>query len=192
MPRPTIAAIRRVLEDLGVPQVDPSSWFDGTMPEILRAVLDMGPIAPLPTLNRVENLTFASAPNTVETFNITSPVAGTFEVVKNLTIDIVTPNINDIRLQTFDGATTNRLWRDVGTPLFGIGQYIGTDNDATRAWGAFGLDNVVLYPPELTQTPGAQRQLQIRLESGAAEVKTVTISVNITTFDSRLFAGGDW
>jgi len=191
MPRPTIAEIRRRLDDLGLNQVDPSAWFDGTMPEILRAMIDMGPVSPLPTVSLIQNLTFASAANLFEVFDITAAEDGTIRVVKNLTIDIVTETINEIRLQQFD-AITNVMWRDASA-LFGIGQYIGRDNDETRAWGALGLDNIVLYPRELTDTPGiVPRRLQLRLQSGAAEVKTVTVSMTLIDFNSRLFNGGDW
>lgn len=192
MPRPTLDELRRLLDDLGLDSVDPSAFFSSTSPELIRLLIDAGPIKPPPTLNVIQNLTFASALNLSETFNITAAEEGTIRVVKNLTIDIVNAVTSEIFLQHSDGLTTARLWRDLGGPQFGIGQYIGTDNDASRAWGALGLNNIVLYPAELTTTTAAPRFLQVRLDSVLAENKTVTVSMTLIDFDSRLFAGGDW
>ncbi len=191
MPRPTTAELRQLLDDLGLDTVDPTSFFSSTSPELLRLVIDAGPIKPLPTLNVIQNLTFASPPIAIETFDITGAEAGTIRVVKNLSIFMATANIENIRLQQFDGLTINQMWSDSAAP-FPIQQYIGTDNSASQAWGALGYNNIVLYPAELTTTPGTVRQLQIRLESAAAVVKTVIVSMTLIDFDVRLFAGGSW
>jgi len=192
MARPTIAQIRRALEDLGLPQVDPNSWFDGTMPEILRVILDAGPIKALPTFNFMQNNLFTSAANTSQTFDITGANPGTIRIVNNMTVEIITANINRLRFQHFDGTVTDRVWDEINLANFAVGPHIGTANQSTEAWGAQGLSSIVLYPPELTTNPNNQRQLQLRLFSAAAVVKTVDVNLNVTEFDSRLFAGGHW
>jgi len=191
MARPTPADIRRALQDLGLPQIDPQSWFDGTMPEILRVVLDAGPLKPIPTFNFTQVNTFTTAAIGDQAFDITGANPGTIRVVKNMTIQVVTANIEQIEVQTFDGTLLSRLWLDSATP-FPVDLYIGRDNTASQAWGALGLNNIIMYPQELTNNPNNLRQLQIRLFSAAAVVKTVIVHINVTEFDSRLFAGGPW
>jgi len=192
MPRPTLAELRQLLDDLGLDSVDPSSFFSGTSNEILRMMIDMGPVKPLPTFNFIQNNTFTTGANTLQSFDITGANPNTIRVVKNLNITIVTANVDEIRLAIFDGTATGVLWNDDTGAPFPTGTYIGSDNDATRAWGAQGLDNIVLYPQELTTNPNNQRQLQIRLVSAVALVKQIVVSMNVTEFDSRLFRGGDW
>jgi len=191
MARPTEADIRRALQDLGLPQIDPNSWFDGTMPEILRVVLTAGPLKPLPTFNFTQTNTFTTLAEAERTFDITGANPGTIRVVKNINIEIITANITTLDVQTFDGTLLSLLWRDFGAP-FPIGRYIGSDTTASQAWGALGLHNIIMYPQELTTNPNNVRQLQIRLFSAAAVIKTVRLHMNVTEFDSRLFAGGPW
>lgn len=191
MPRPTIEQIRTVLVDLGLPQVDPSSWFDGTMPETLRVLLDAGPLKPQPAFSFQQRSVFSSLAVASVAFDITGANPGTIRVLKNLTIRPLTANIEEIRIQKFDGTRTTEMWRDATGP-FAAAQYIGTDNAATRAWGALGLNNIVMYPPELTDNPNSQRQVQIVIISAAAVIKDIILDMTVVEFDSRLFKGGDW
>jgi len=190
--RPTPARIRQMLDDLGLPQVDERSWFDGTMPEILRVALDAGPLAPLPTFNFLQRNNFVTAAVADEAGDITGANANTIRIIKNMRVEIVTGNIDQLIFQYSDGTVLSEIWNDSGSPQFPIGRYIGTDNDATRAWGALGLHTIMNYPPELTTIPVNQRQLQIRLISAAAVVKQVRLDFNVTEFDSRLYPGGVW
>jgi len=191
MTRPTNDEIRQALVDLALDQVDPSSWFAGTMPEILRVMLDAGPLKPLPVFSFPQRSVFSTPAATSTAFDITGANPGTIRVLKNLTIRPLTANIDEIRIQKFDSVRTVEMWRDASGP-FAAGQYIGTDNAATRAWGALGLNNIVMYPPELTDTPNIQRQVQIVLISAAALVKDIILDMTVVEFDSRLFNGGNW
>jgi len=186
MARPTRAQIVQWLVEHGLTQVDPDQWLAGTFPEILRATVDAGRLAPRPVISFRQSNTFTSLLNVDEAFDITGANPGTIRVVKNMTIRIDTPNINTIIMQWEDGGVvTTRVWEDDGTPLFGTGIYIGDSGAATGTWGAMGLPNIVCYPPEMTQN--IQRQIQIRLLSAAGEIKTVTVEETIVEFSAA-----DW
>lgn len=191
MVRPTNDEIRQALVDLALDQVDPSSWFAGTMPEILRVMLDAGPLKPLVTFSFPQRSVFSTPAEMSTALDITGANPGTIRVIKNLTINVLTANIDEIRIQKFDSLRTTIMWRDARGP-FPVAQYIGTDNTATAAWGALRLDNIVMYPPELTDVPNIQRQLQIVLISAVAAVKDIVLDMTIVEFDSRLFNGGSW
>jgi len=186
MARPTRAQIRQWLDEHGLPQVDPDQWLASTFPEILRATVDAGRLAPRPVLSFRQSNAFTT-PLVVDTaFDITGANPGTIRVIKNMTIRIDTANINTIIMQWSDGGVvTTRVWEDDGTPLFGTGIYIGDSGGRTGTWGAMGLANIVCYPPEMTLN--IQRQLQIRLLSAGGEIKTVTVEETIVEF-----AASDW
>lgn len=191
MARPTADELRRFLDDLGLDSVDPQAWFAGVLPEILRGAIDLGRLQPLPTFSFQQRSVFSSAANTSQQFSITGANPGVIRVIKNLIIRPLTANIDEIRIVKFDGTVTTEVWRDASGP-FAAAMYIGTDNAATRAWGALGLDNIVMYPQELTTNPGNVRQLEIVLISAAAAVKDIVLDMTVVEFDSRVFPGGLW
>jgi len=178
--------IREFLDNLGLPQVDPAEFRISTLPELLRANMDLGRLAPRPQLSFPLVLTFTSGNNTNQLFDITGANAGQIRIASHMQINVTTANIGTIRLEFNDGGVVfTRLWDDTGTPLFPVGAYIGTANEATRAWGAQGLSNIHLYPPEMTG--GIQRQVAIRLLSAAPEIKTVAVRLTVVQFNAA-----DW
>jgi len=187
MARPTNDEIRRFLEDLGLPQVDPSSFFSSTADEILRIAGDAGPLAPTVKFARFFDTDFTTLLNTDQSFNITGANPGQIRVVSKLFIQFITANVDEIRLQWDDlgGLQDTTIWRDFGP--FGAGNYIGTNNAASQAWGALGLDNLICHPPEMTFNQ--QRQLQVRLISGVASVKTVRVKCTVLDYESRTYPG---
>lgn len=190
MARPTRDEIIQFLRDIGLPQVDPSSWFDGTLPEILRAMVDFGRIKPMPVLTFIQNTLFTSGVNVDESFDFTGANAGTIRVIKNVTISMITANITTLNARFLRGPLGfAEKWVDPGG-AFPLGQYIGGDTDRTLRWNSMGLNNIVMYPPELTQ--GVQEQFNIQVFSAAPAVKSFRIQATIVEFDSRDFPGGLW
>lgn len=192
MPRPTTAQLRQLLDDLGLDIVDPTQFFSSTSPELIRLLIDGGPLKPLPSFNFLQTNLFTTGAVAASAFDITGANPNEIRVIQNMTVEVLTANIDEIEFQWFDGAQTIRIWRDVPGAPFAIGPYIGADNTATQAWGAQGLNHIVAFPQELTQNPNNLRQLQIRLISAAAVAKSVRLHLNVTQFDSRLFNGGQW
>lgn len=180
MARPTIAEVRRILEDLGLPQVDPSVWFKGTQPELLRVILDGGRLVRAFDRTDFINFQFDSAANTDQKFAIFQPAADEIVFIRYLFIEFVTGNIARIRVQIANGFTINQLWQDEPSPPF-IGPYIGTDLTATQAWGAMGLNNIRLVGAQAN--PNAINQLlEIRVESSASVIKTFDVQAQVEIF----------
>jgi len=182
--RPTIQQIRQALDDLGLPQVDPSSWFDGTLPEILRVVLQAGRLEPTLEEIAVRRDVVTSALDTDFSFAITQNTGLEMIVVGMLQIDILTANIDEIRIEYQDGVpiANVQIWRDfVGGP-FGLGPYNGSDNTRSTAWGAQGLNNIPLTPPQVFPPGNAARTLAIRIISGVAAIKSIRLNATIYRF----------
>lgn len=185
MPRPTIAQIRVVLDDLGLPQVDPSSWFDGTMPEILRASLDFGRVQPILARTSITTLLYTTSLAVGLFTPLVAPVPNEIIVCRNLSIRFTNANAETINIQKLVGVPVTEIWTDTAAPL-PSGPYIGTNNDASRAWGALGLNNIPVFGanPEFTNL---QQILQVNLESAGISDKFARI-----TFDADFYEWEDW
>lgn len=185
MARPTIADVRRLLDNLGVPQVDPSSWFDGTMPEILRASLDFGRVQSILARSQVTTLLYSTDLAVGLFLDLVVPRPNEIIVCRNLSIRFTTANVDTINVRKLVGPSMTEIWTDSATP-FALAPYIGTNNDASRAWGALGLNNIPVFGenPEFSNQP---QLLQLNLESAAVVDKFARI-----TFDTDTYEWQDW
>jgi len=174
---PSIAKIRETLEFLGLPQVDPSAWYGGTMPELLRVTLNAGAIVPPIVSVSSFDQTFTTPSSTDTSFTIaTAQNDGLVLIIKDLAITVNTGgNIDELRFGFIDpGATERRhLWRDFTNGPFPAGPYNFDNSDETRAWGARGLNSIVMYPDTLNTF--GERSLEMRIISGVAAVKAVNL-----------------
>lgn len=187
MARPTEAEIRRILNDLGLPQVDPNSWFKGTLPELLRVNLNAGNVVRVFDRTDFINVQFTSAANTDQKFAVFTAAADEIAFVRYMFIEFVSSNIARIRLQMQNGFTINQLWQDEPSPPFS-GPYIGTDLTATQAWGAQGLNNIRVVG--LQANPNNVNQLlEIRVESSGSVVKVFDVNAQVEIYKLIQYPG---
>ena len=186
MPRPTIAAIRRVLDDLGLPQVDPSSWFDGTMPEILRASLDFGRVSPLLESSIANDGTFTSPANIGEDIIIVAPGVTEVHRVRRFFIRFITANITQIRIFVLSGVKNTNLWDDDSGP-FPAGVYLGHDGPVTESLAPIMRDLAIMG--DNADFDGQKQQLHIEFISAAAAIKTIEVDSLVDNYQYRDWIG---
>lgn len=179
MARPTEAEVRRILDDLGLPQVDPNSWFKGTEPELLRVGLDGGRLVRAFDRTTFINVQFTSASNLDQKFAVFTAAADEIAFIRYLFIEFVSANIARIRVQIANGFTINQLWQDEPVPA--SDPYIGTDNSATQAWGAQGLNNIRVVGSQANPN-GVNQLLEIRVESSVNAVKVFDVQAQVEIF----------
>lgn len=174
--------IREFLTDLGLPQVDPGAFRAGTLPELLRASIDMGRIRPVIQTSGLILINHVGPAVAVDNFPIAAP--GPREVI---TLTNITFFFNNALTETFviekeTGPVIGNIWVDFGGP-FAFGPYIGTDNTVTQAWAN---KKMVVYGSEIDFL-GQQQIINVELQSAAAVGKNVTIA-----YDSTLYRWEDW
>jgi len=182
MPRPTIAEIRRLLDDLGLPQVDPSSWFSGTFPEILRVIVDAGRIQGIVETSGLIVINHIGPAVAVDNFPIAAPGPREVITLTNFNLFFTNALTETLVIEKETGPVIGNAWVDFGGP-FAFGPYIGTDNTATQAWNN---KKMVVYGAEIDFL-GQQQIINVELQSAAAVGKNVTIS-----YDSTLYQIEDW
>jgi len=186
MPRPTRAQIRRLLDDWGLPQVDPDSFFIGTFPESISMAVDE--VERLTAQDRGWNTSqtdFITATNpsaTVVTIDIDPvPSGDEVNIFRSLSIDLVTANINEVEiiLNGTSGATT--IWRAgvTGGPALPVGRLIGGPNIETTSFGT-------LLPIVIDGRDG--QSLKLRIRAAAAALLTATAGTTSQNFQ-RPFVG---
>ena len=185
MARPTRAQLRRLLQDWGLPQVDPDSFFVGVFPESLVIAVD-----------EIERLTaqdrgWSDSENTIDTLtaNATSvsgdvlPFAGLNEVVviRSLALDLDTANIEAVEVRLVGTSGNHTIWQEgvSGGAALPAGRLIGGPNIQTTSFGT-------LLP--ITLDGRDAQRLQIIIRIAVAAVITATIAVATHTFQ-RPFVG---
>lgn len=174
--------IRQFLEDLGLPQVDPTAFRAGTLPELLRGSIDLGRIRPVLRTTQLVVIAHVGLPVMVDNFTLVAPAPNQIVIVRNLNIFFTNALTNTLVIEKTIGPVEGNVWTDFGGP-FAFGPYIGTDNDATRAWG-----NKTLYVygvnPDATNL---QQQLNMELQDPVGVGKDVQV-----TFDADFYEWEDW
>jgi len=148
MPRPTRAQMRRLLDDWGLPQVDPDSFFIGVFPEQIQISVD-----------EIERLTaqdrgWTSSANDQIQANaaaavsangqLTGPGPNEVMVIRALTVELITANIEAVELRLIGTSGNNIIWREglSGGPALPAGRLIGGPNIQTTSFN--GLLPIVL------------------------------------------------
>jgi len=177
--------VRQFLEDIGLPQVDPTQFRSSTLDEILRASIDMGRIRPMMLTTSVNVSLYTTALAVGLFLDLVAPAPNQIIHCRNMSIEMTNANSEVIRVQKVAGPIVNLLWTDEKAPI-PLGQYIGTDNTASQAWGALGLNNIVVFgqDPEFSNL---QQILQLNLATIGASLKTATI-----TFSADIYEWEDW
>jgi len=185
--RPTRAEIIQTLQDLALGQVDPDAWIRGTLPEILRVGI-VGPrLAPIVDRTTFLNVPFTSAVNTFQKIAIFTAVDDEVSIIRHLTIESITANIARYQLLMANGFTINKMFEWEPSPP-GAQMEIGTDNVATQAWGASGLDEIRVWGRDSNFAPFNQ-QLEVSIESSVAAVKTTNIFAQVDIYKILNFPG---
>jgi len=180
MPRPTRAQLRRLLEDWGLPQVDPDSYFIGVFPESISIAVDE--IERLTaqdrgwTSSQTDFITATNPGATVVTIDV-DPVPSENEIIiyRSVGIDLVTANINEVELLVngVSGATT--IWREgvAGGPALPVGRLIGGPNIQTTSFNG-------LLPIVLDGRDG--QSLKLRIRAAASALLTATAGTTSHSF----------
>jgi len=177
--------IRAFLTDIGLPQVDPTQFRASTLDELIRASIDLGRIRPQLLNTSITTITYTT-PLAVGLFQaLVAPGPNQIIVCRNLTIRFTNANSETVNVQKLVGVPVTELWTDTAAP-FASAPYIGTNNDASRAWGALGLNNIPVFGanPEFSNI---QQQLQFNLESAGVSDKFARL-----TFDADIYEWEDW
>jgi len=140
MPRPTRAQLRRLLQDWGLPQVDPDSYFIGVFPESISIAVD-----------EVERLTAqdrgwissqnadvdAVATATSATANLPSPGPNQIMVIRLLSVTLDSSAIQEVELTNSGDSGQHLFWKRgvPGGPVLPQGFLIGTANLETTSFG---------------------------------------------------------
>jgi len=186
MPRPTRAQLRRLLQDWGLPQVDPDSYFVGVFPESISIAVDE--IERLTAQDRgwtgseTDAITATNPAATVVTIDI-PPVPSANEIIifRSVNIDLVTANINEVEMRINGTSGITTIWRDgvSGGPALPVGRLIGGPNIQTTSFNG-------LLPIVLDGRDGQSLKLTIR--AAAAALITATAGVTAHNFQ-RPFVG---
>ncbi len=187
MPLITEAAIRAFLRDLGLPQVDPSAWLNGTAPEILRSVVDVGRLRPRRVFSVGVKKDHTTPLETDTTFILSAPEPATQNLLRHFAVGFVTANVDIIEFNIAIPPTDFLIWRDDGGP-FAVGNYIGTPNVPTQAFNSItrGKIQVIGAAGSLT---GIGQQLTMRVISAVAAIKTVGVTFIEDVYNLEDFPG---
>lgn len=187
MNRPTTAEIRRLLNALGDDQVDPSSWFRGTLNEILRPSVELGRISTRIRRSTYDNLTLTSPATTETVFALSTAEPEETRIISNFFVRFGTANVVEITLELNQGGLTRSIWNDSTGP-FPVGVYIGGDDDRTTRFAAQTGQKIKLIGSDM---PGvtADQILQLRIRSAAAVVKTTFVDFRTDSYFSEDFPG---
>jgi len=177
--------VRQFLEDIGLPQVDPTQFRSSTLDELLRASIDLGRIRPMLLTSSVTRVTYVTALAVGLFLDLVAPGPNQVIHCKNMSIRFTNANSETINVQKSVAVIVTELWTDTAAP-FAAAPYIGTNNDASRAWGALGLNNIVVFGanPEFSSV---QQILQFNLESAGVSDKFAII-----TFSADIYEWEDW
>jgi len=185
MPRPTRAQLRRLLQDWGLPQVDPDSYFIGVFPESISIAVDE--IERLTAQDRgfvssAHRQAPASATATTANADITpTPTANEIIVIRSLFVDLDTANIERVEVRLRGTSGDVLIWEEgvTGGPALPIGRLIGGPNIQTTSFGTF--------LPIVLDGRDAQ-SLRVRIAIGVAALIEATVGVAQYTFQ-RPFVG---
>jgi len=177
--------VRAFLNDIGLPQVDPTQFRSSTLDEILRASIDLGRIRPMLLNSSVTRVTYATALAVGLFLDLVAPGPNQVIHCKNMTIRFSNANSEIINVQKLTGVIISELWTDTAAP-FAAAPYIGTDNTASQAWGALGLNNIVMFGVN-ADFNNLQQILQFNLASAGVSDKFAVI-----TFDADIYEWEDW
>ncbi len=178
--------IREFLTDLGLPQVDPTAFRAGTLPELLRGMIDLGRIRPqLRTTQHVRN-NFDSLGVAVFVIDLVAPAPNEIAVVRNMALTFTNAATESVVWQKrTPGPVLTTLWEDVGGP-FAAARYLGGPGQVSDSWGALYGNGIAVagVNPDATN---AQQQLQFAVISAAAVSKTGAVD-----FDVDFYQWEDW
>lgn len=187
MARPTRAEIVQVLDDLALGQVDPDAWIRGTLPELLRVNI-IGPrLAPILDRTTFINFEFVTDVNTLQKIAVFTAVDDEIAIVRHLYLETTTTNIARIVLLMANGFTINTLFRFEPSPT-SADPIIGTDNQATEAWGAQGLSEIRVYGRDANPND-ANQQLEVSVESSVAAVKRMIVNAQVDIYKILNYPG---
>lgn len=179
MPRPTRAQLRRLLEDWGLPQVDPDSYFIGVFPESISIAVDE--IERLTAqdrgwINSEISLRTATNPaaTSVTTKAVPQPGLNEIVVVRTVAVDLVTANIEAVEINHQGTTGNNIIWQEgvSGGPALPTGRLIGGPNIQTTSFGS-------LLPIVLDGRDVQTLNLTIRIAIAAAITATLRVSAQV-------------
>jgi len=170
--------IREFLDDIGLPQVDPTQFRTSTLDELIRASIDLGRIRPV----QVNSLAFRQVITTpaelITTITIGAPNPTEVQRWSNFFVAISTSNIDQLEIFKLDAVIEESIWHDDASPITASPGYIGGPNISTQAWGNKVID---IYGTR-GNVNNLQQQLTIRL-SGAAVVKSIIVAATVDTYE---------
>jgi len=172
MAAPTEAQIRQWLDDHGIPQADPVQWFNSTLPELVRANVSLGRLAPILVSSIVNDQSFSSPANVTEDVIIIAPGVPEIHTLRRMGIAIGTANIQSLRIYILAGPKQMTLWNDTGGP-FTVGPYLGGDTAQTEQLSPL-VRNLDIMGQN-ADFDNLQQQLHIEFVSAAPEVKTIEV-----------------
>jgi len=185
--RPTRDEVIQILQDLALGQVDPDAWLRGTLPELLRVVI-LGPrLAPVIDRTEFVNFEFVTDVNTLQKIAIYTSVDDEVAIIRHLYFETTTTNIARIVLLMANGFTINTLFRFEPSPT-SADPIIGTDNQATEAWGGMGLDEIRVWGLDANAND-ANQQLEVSVESSVAAVKRMIVNAQVDIYKLIDFPG---
>jgi len=171
--------IREFLDDIGLPQVDPTQFRTSTLDELLRASIDMGRIRPVQVNSLAFRQVITTAAVAIATITIGAPNPTEVQRWSNFFIAISTSNIDSLEIFKLDGVIEESIWHDDATPLTANPGYVGGPNISTQAWGNKVID---LYGTR-GNVNNLQQQLTIRLSSAGAVVKSIIVAATVDTYE---------
>ena len=140
MPRPTRAQIRRLLDDWGLPQVDPDSYFIGVFPESISIAVDE--VERLTAqdrgwVNTLNSDVSVSATATSASGNLPGPGSEFVMVLRNVNVALESSAIEAVELTLQGDSGQNLIWREgvLGGPVLPVGPLIGLANLQTTSFG---------------------------------------------------------
>ncbi len=179
MPRPTRAQIRRLLDDWGLPQVDPDSFFVGVFPESLMIAVDEVERLTAQDRGWTESaITTVTATNPAATSVIAKatpqPSLNEIVVIRAVAVDLVTANIEAVEINQQGTSGNNIIWQEgvSGGPALPAGRLIGGPNIQTTSFGT-------LLPIVLDGRDAQTLNLTIRIAVAAAITATLKVSAQV-------------
>jgi len=176
----TPAQVRAFLTGIGLPQVDPQEWIASTLPEILRAMVDLGRISPQMLRTFSNRTVVTSAVNVTQDVTVVAVNPGEIVHVRNFTMILSTAAIISVRIYKEAGPVQTNIWHGQDAGGFPIGPYLGADNTSSVAWAAANRDLYVSGTD--LEANNLQQQLHVEVISDFAVIKTFTIDFDIDTY----------
>jgi len=142
MARPTREQLRRLLQDWGLPQVDPDSYFVGVFPESISIAVDEVERLTAQDRGWTESRITANiiTQNTTKITATIMPIPGPNEIVvfRSLALDLISANIESVQIVNQGTSGNGILWQEgvSGGPALPAGRFIGGPDIRTTSFNS--------------------------------------------------------